>query len=49
MMDGVHLTTQGRTNPRWVSSLTPWKPGDVYDPDQVAELEKRLRDTVTVS
>jgi translocation and assembly module TamA len=54
MMDGVHLTTDGRTKPRWVSSLAPWKPGDVYDPDQVAELEKRLRDTgvydaVTVS
>jgi translocation and assembly module TamA len=54
MMDGVNLTTRGRTRPRWVASLTPWKTGDVYDPDQVAELEKRLRDTavydsVTVS
>ena len=54
MMDGINLTTTGRTKSRWVSSLTPWKPGDVYDPDQVAELEKRLRDTgvydsVTVS
>ena len=45
MMDGVHLTTPGRTNPRWVGTLAPWKPGDVYDPDAVAELEKRLRDT----
>ena len=54
MMDGLNLTTTGRTKSRWVTSLTPWKPGDVYDPDQVAELEKRLRDTgvydsVTVS
>jgi translocation and assembly module TamA len=45
MMDGINLTTTGRTKSRWVNSLTPWKPGEVYDPDQVAELEKRLRDT----
>jgi translocation and assembly module TamA len=45
LMDGVHLLTPGRTNPHWVSTLAPWKPGDVYDPDSVAELEKRLRDT----
>ncbi len=54
MMDGVHLTPGGRTKPKWVSTLAPWKAGDVYDPDSVAELEKRLRDTgvydsVTVS
>ncbi len=45
MMDGVHLNTKGRTNAKWVSSLAPWKAGEVYDPDQVAELEKRLLDT----
>jgi translocation and assembly module TamA len=45
MMDGVHLTNPSRTNAKWVNSLTPWKQGDVYDPDAVAELEKRLRDT----
>jgi translocation and assembly module TamA len=54
MMDGIHLTTEGRTKAAWAASLSPWKVGDVYDPDQVAELEKRLRDTgvydsVTVS
>ncbi|HEY4031465.1 MAG TPA: autotransporter assembly complex family protein [Caulobacteraceae bacterium] len=54
MMDGIHLSTGGRTKPSWAGSLAPWKVGDVYDPDQVAELEKRLRDTgvydsVTVS
>jgi len=53
-MDGLRLLAQGRTKSAWVASLTPWKTGDVYDPDQVAELEKRLRDTgvydtVTVS
>ena len=45
MMDGIKLNTQGRTHAAWVDSLSPWKAGDTYDPDQVAELEKRLRDT----
>jgi translocation and assembly module TamA len=45
MLDGVHLTTTGRTQPAWVAGLPPWKPGAIYDPDQIAELEKRLRDT----
>jgi translocation and assembly module TamA len=54
LMDGINLSTRGRTRPDWASRLAPWKVGDVYDPDQVAELEKRLRDTgvydsVTVS
>jgi translocation and assembly module TamA len=54
MMDGINLSTTGRTKERWAASLAPWKTGDVYDPDSVAELEKRLRDTgvydsVTVS
>lgn len=44
-LDGVELVTKGRTNPRWVSHLAPWKSGDVYDPEDVAELERRLRDT----
>ena len=45
-MDGIHLNSQGRTHAAWVNSLAPWKAGDIYDPDQVAQLEKRLRDTV---
>ncbi|MDB5459400.1 MAG: surface antigen, partial [Caulobacteraceae bacterium] len=44
-MDGIKLNSQGRTHAAWVNSLPPWKPGDAYDPDQVAQLEKRLRDT----
>jgi translocation and assembly module TamA len=44
-MDGIKLNTAGRTHAAWVNSLPPWKPGDIYDPDQVAQLEKRLRDT----
>jgi translocation and assembly module TamA len=44
-LDGVKLNSQGRTHAAWVKSLAPWKSGDIYDPDQVAQLEKRLRDT----
>ena len=44
-MDGLQVKTQGRTNPRWVASLTPWRSGQVYDPQAVAELNRRLLDT----
>jgi len=44
-MDGIKLNSAGRTHAAWVNSLAPWKAGDIYDPDQVAQLEKRLRDT----
>ncbi|CAN7185582.1 autotransporter assembly complex protein TamA [Phenylobacterium sp. LjRoot225] len=43
-LDGIQLTNTGRTNPRWVEGLAPWKPGDVYDPELVAELQRRLLD-----
>ncbi|CAN5243669.1 autotransporter assembly complex family protein [soil metagenome] len=43
-LDGIDLRTTGRTNPRWVQQLAPWKEGDVYAPDDVAELERRLLD-----
>lgn len=45
MMDGVTVEPAGRTNSAWVMSLAPWKAGDIYDPEQVAELERRLLDT----
>jgi translocation and assembly module TamA len=53
-LDGLQVQTDGRTNPRWVGYLAPWKPGEAYAPDKVAELERRLLDTgvynsVTVS
>lgn len=53
-MDGLQLGEIGRTKPDWIRGLAPWKPGDVYDPEDVAELERRLLDTgvydsVTVS
>ena len=44
-LDGVELITKGRSNPAWVAHLTPWQSGDVYDPEDIAELERRLRDT----
>jgi len=44
-LDGVRLETRGPTNPAWVTGLAPWTEGDVYDPDDVAELERRLLET----
>ena len=44
-LDGVELVTTGRSNAAWVAHLTPWQAGDIYDPGDVAELERRLRDT----
>lgn len=44
-LDGVVLQRAGRTNPAWVAGLAPWNEGDRYDPEQVAELERRLLDT----
>lgn len=44
-MDGLNLGEIGRTDPDWIRRLAPWKPGEVYDPEDVAELERRLLDT----
>jgi translocation and assembly module TamA len=44
-IDGLQVVTQGRSNPAWVRHLAPWKSGDIYQPDDIAELERRLRDT----
>ncbi|MGE5502682.1 MAG: autotransporter assembly complex protein TamA [Ignavibacteriales bacterium] len=44
-LNGIDVETTGRTNPAWVRRLAPWKPGEPYDPDDVAELERRLLDT----
>lgn len=53
-LGGVQVKTTGRTDPRWVAGLSPWRNGETYAPDKVAELERRLLDTgvysaVTVS
>ena len=44
-LNGVRLDTEGRTNPAWVAGLAPWNEGDRYDPEDVAELERRLLET----
>lgn len=44
-LDVLKIGSGGATRPVWVEALTPWRPGDVYDPDAVAELERRLLDT----
>ena len=44
-LDGVRLETRGPTNHDWVAGLAPWEEGDVYDPEDVAELERRLLET----
>lgn len=44
-LDGLEITTDGRTRAAWVRNLAPWTPGETYDPDDVAELERRLLDT----
>src|SRR6185437_15045290 len=44
-LDGIRLTTNGKTQAAWLDRLAPWKPGDAYKPDDVAELERRLLDT----
>jgi translocation and assembly module TamA len=44
-LDSIHLVSPGRTDPAWLKRMSPWKVGDVYDPDDVGELERRLLDT----
>lgn len=44
-LDGLELVTTGRTNPAWLQRLAPWREGEPYDPEDVAELERRLLDT----
>jgi len=43
-LNGIDLQTRGRTNPEWLKSLAPWASGETYDPEDVAELERRLLD-----
>ncbi|MBI2260433.1 MAG: outer membrane protein assembly factor [Caulobacterales bacterium] len=44
-LNGVQLETRGPTSQNWVAGLAPWSEGEVYDPDDVAELERRLLET----
>ena len=43
-LNGLMVTNEGRTNRRWVERLAPWRAGQTYDPEMVAELERRLLD-----
>lgn len=45
LMGEVVLTGQPKTRNSWVQAIVPWRAGADYDPQQVAELERRLRDT----
>lgn len=44
-LDGVRLETEGATRQNWVAGLAPWSEGDRFDPEKVAELERRLLET----
>jgi len=44
-LDGVKLAGSSRTRNAWVRWLAPWKPGQVFRPEDLAQLELRLRDT----
>jgi len=44
-LDGLQIVNDGRSRRAWLESLAPWTPGDVYDPEDVGELERRLLDT----
>ena len=43
-LEGLDIAPGSRTNPAWLRHLAPWAAGDPYDPDDVAELERRLLD-----
>lgn len=44
-LDGLVIDYRGRTDEDWIRKLVPWKPGSVYAPDEMGELERRLRET----
>lgn len=44
-LGGLDIQPGSRTAPEYLRRLAPWQAGDVYDPDDVAELERRLLDT----
>jgi translocation and assembly module TamA len=44
-LDGIRLTGASKTSQAFVDRLIPWKHGEVYRPEAVAQLERRLSDT----
>lgn len=45
LLGGLDIQPGSRTSASFLRDLAPWKAGEVYDPDKVAELELRLQDT----
>jgi translocation and assembly module TamA len=43
-LGAIRLEAAGRTRRGWVNHLAPWNSGDLYTPNAVAELERRLLD-----
>lgn len=41
----VRVEGKGRTKPGFVRSLAPWRVGDIYDPEKLTRLERRLTET----
>ena len=41
-LDGIRLSGSSRTRATWVRWLAPWKPGQIYRPEDLAQLELRL-------
>ena len=44
-LGAVEVEGHGRSRIGWVARLAPWKRGQIYRPEALAELERRLRDT----
>ena len=45
LLNGLRVRTFGNTDHDWVRGLAPWSEGDRFDPENLAELERRLIDT----
>jgi translocation and assembly module TamA len=43
-LDGLEIVARGRTEAGWARGVVPWKAGQPYSPDLVAELQRRLLD-----
>ena len=44
-LGSIRRLGKDRTRESWIARLAPWKAGDFYDPNLLAEMEKRLLDT----
>ncbi len=44
-LDGLRIEAKSKTKAPFIKKLAPWKTGDVYQPYDLAELERRLLDT----